>query len=353
MLKNEKDVAVMSLNLDSMNPRMPDERFGNFDEALEDLAVVGALDELVSSIAIAGWVDFEPLIVLEPTMEVIEGNRRLAALRIVRDPELAARLGIKLPQELHENAVPEEVRVWLVDDRRDARDFIGFKHINGPFKWDSFAKAKFAADWLDDGVDDVATVAQRLGDGHKTVARLVNGYRVLRQAEKLGFDRKAIPTRRFSFSHLYTALTRPNYREFLGLPDSTDLLPHDPVDEDHLDNLTKLMLFLYGQDDIEPVIRTQNPDLKRLADVLPHKVAVAMLETTPQDLDRVHSVVEDKSQIFEQAVFALDKSAKKAIELVGGYPGGDEELEEVVLTSSRTVRSILAAMRSASEDADD
>ena len=32
-------------------------------------------------------------------------------------------------------------------------------------------------------------------------------------------SRIGIPGKSFAFSHLYTALTRPGYREFLGLPE--------------------------------------------------------------------------------------------------------------------------------------
>jgi hypothetical protein len=349
---NVVPMRVSDLRLDKQNPRMPDDTFTDDIEAIEFLADVGALEELVQSIATSGWIDFEPLIVLEPTSEVIEGNRRLAALRLIREPELAASLGIKVPSELHENSQPEEVSVWLVGHRRDARDFIGFKHINGAFKWDSFAKAKYAAEWLDDGDGDVSAVARRLGDTHRTVARLVNGYRVLRQAERLGFDRNHIPTRRFAFSHLYTALTRPNYRDYLGLPDGVDLLSENPVTDDRADELTQLMVWLYGQDDTPPVIRSQNPDLKRLAEVLPNRTAVSMLVNEP-NLDAAHALVEDKSQIFETAIFALERAANSAIGLVGAYPGGNEDLEDIVGRTAKTVRSIHVAMRATTADAED
>lgn len=329
--------------LDHRNPRIPDQAFARQDDVLEYLVGFGALEELVQSISLSGWIDVEPLIVLRDTNEVIEGNRRLAALRLIEDPDLAKRFGIKVPAPLHEKAQPDKVRAWLVDDRKQARDFIGFKHINGPFKWDSFAKAKYAAEWLQDD-PDVLAVAKRLGDTHRTVARLVNGYRVLRQAEKLGFDRTNIRGR-FAFSHLYTALTRPAYRGFLGLEDSTELLPENPIDGDHHGDLMQLMLWLYGQDDVAPAIRSQNPDLKRLADILPNKTAVAMLLHEP-DLNAAHAVVEDKSQLFADAIFALNTAASRAAALIGNYDGDDEDLEQIVATIMRTVRAIQGSMQS-------
>src|SRR5439155_27350170 len=54
-----------------------------------------------------------------------------------------------------------------------------------------------------------------------TVQRLVQGIFVLDQAQERGlFSRdERFPGRVFFFSHLYTALTRAEYRTFLGLPE--------------------------------------------------------------------------------------------------------------------------------------
>lgn len=329
------------LRLDLSNPRMPDEGLTSENATLEWLVDEASLDELIQSIASSGWVDYEPLIVLDDLNTVIEGNRRLAALRLLNDRETARKLGVRIPAVLHDNAIPTAIRIWRVAARKDARDFIGFKHINGAFKWDAFAKAKYAADWLaDDG--EVNEVAHRLGDTHNTIVRLVNGFKVLRQAESLGFDRRDIHGR-FAFSHLYTALARPSYRDYLGLPATTGLLQDNPVDGGHLDELMQLMTWLYGQDSQPPVIKSQNPDLKRLADVLPNRTALAMLTRDP-NLDQAHAQVEDRSQLFAEAIFALASAANHAIALVGSYEGSDQELERMIASTARTIRGIQAAV---------
>lgn len=343
-------LKVADLLLDLENPRMPEKTLTTQDEALEHLVKIGSLQELVQSIALSGWIDVEPLIVVQGTNEVIEGNRRLAALRLVADPEHAADLDIEVPTVLHANAKPAHVTCWVVESRKEARDFIGFKHINGPFRWDSYAKARFAAQWLEDDDAEVDDVARRLGDTHRTVARLVNGYRVLKQAEDLGFERPD----RFFFSHLYTALSRPSYRKYLGLSEDTDLLPTKPIDGDHVEELNKLMSFLYGDHDHRSVIGSQNPDLKRLMQVLPNRTAVGML-TVNRNLDEAYSLVEDKAQVFAESVYALVAASKHTSNILGNYEGGEdaEELEALVEGVQRTVRGILAAMRAATAGDDD
>ena len=83
---------------------------------------------------------------------------------------------------------------------------------------------------------------------------------------------RTTPGKRFAFSHLYTALTRPGYRDFLGLGDewrSEDPQPN-PVPKKNLENLQQVLIWLYGSksDGIKPVITSQNPDLKFLGAVL-------------------------------------------------------------------------------------
>jgi hypothetical protein len=71
------------LRFDPENPRMPLMRFDDEIEAVKFMLVNYDVDELVRSILVTGWLDFEPLIVKQPTQTVLEGNRRLAALKLM------------------------------------------------------------------------------------------------------------------------------------------------------------------------------------------------------------------------------------------------------------------------------
>jgi ParB-like chromosome segregation protein Spo0J len=64
------------------------------------LAASADLEELIQSISASGYVDIEPLIVegRGDHLVVLEGNRRLAALKVLRDSELAVASKIALPE---------------------------------------------------------------------------------------------------------------------------------------------------------------------------------------------------------------------------------------------------------------
>jgi hypothetical protein len=334
-----------NLKLDLRNPRSPDGAFDTEEDVIDYLVDHADVDELIQAILSSGWHDYEALIVLDDENIVLEGNRRLAALRILADPDLQAHLRIELDEEVGPAALPDAVRIRRVPSRRDARDYIGFKHINGPFKWDSLSKAKYAAEWSEDG-GDIQQISRRLGDRHNTVVRLVNGWNVLKQSLAHGFDLKEKTKKSFLFSHLYTGLSRPNVRRYLGLPtdDASAVLPSNPVPEKHLDNLQAFMSWLYGQGREKSVIQSQNPDLNRLVEVLGNESARIMLEAS-RDLDAAYDLVEDKGLKFSEALMNTIRQAEDALRLVGNYDGradlmgAADNLRRTVLSLHFVVRS--------------
>lgn len=341
---NRASVPPLQLSFDKTNPRYtPDKRPGNDT----DLAVVQYLDrtadlgELVDSISASGYIDIEPLIVTPrgDDLTVLEGNRRLAALRVLLLPEIARQAGIGVP-ELSDKVVQslQTVSVFKVDNERDARELIGFKHINGPQTWDSYAKARYAAKWLNEEVEkgegalSLTDIAARMGDKHATLYRIVSAVYVLQQAEENGLfavdDRN---TRGFSFSHLYTALTYAEYRDFIGLPRADRSVNPDrnPVEPRYFDNLKTLLMWLYGSKsaDVKPAIKSQNPDLNSLKRVLGHPVARrAMMERS--DLPAALEMTIDGADRFARAIFDAQASLKLATgELSSAI--ADKELGEV------------------------
>lgn len=360
-LRQATPVPVSSLSFDPENPRFtPDIDIDTRKDAeiIRELNENADLGELIQSIASSGYVDIEPLVVMENggKLLVLEGNRRLAALKLLTNPKLAKEVDVQLP-EFNPTAAKtfSTVTVYRVDERIDARDFIGFKHINGPHRWDSFAKAKFAADWFQrerpNGVT-LKDIARRMGDRHDTIQRMVAGYYVLEQAEKtrqfkIG-DRYPAPGP-FPFSHLYTALTRPGYREFLGLPEewrSSDPAPR-PVPKDKLDNLGMVMRWLYGSkdDDLPPIVTTQNPHVKQLGEVLAMPRARSML-ISQGNLRTAYAMVETPLVGFEKSLSSAHVNLETAQSKVEAFDGTDPSLMEIadsVLLKASTIKTFMDA----------
>lgn len=334
--KGPPTADAVDLKLDTKNPRFAAYSGGTAKEKeiIRYLINSADLKELIQSIAANGYISIEPLVVLDEEkngkLTVIEGNRRAAAIKLLRDPQLAADLQVTLPPMTKEHAETlKSATILKVNSRDDARQYIGFKHINGPHKWDSFAKGQFAAEWYNAEKKNGLTlqdIASRLGDGHDTILRLVNGIYVLDQARKkqLFTLEDRFPGRPFFFSHLYTALTRPQYREYLGLSEGWRKIEPkaDPVPAKFLPRLKKVLVWIFGsaEEELEPLVQSQNPHVKQLGEVLANKMALKRLEASGE-LSKAYAEVDNRGEQFSEAIIKSVKNAEDAQKLLDAYDG--------------------------------
>jgi len=371
-LKQSLPIAADILIFDQENPRFtPDKR----PEGVTDEDIIRFIDrsadlrELIQSMAANGYINVEPMIVWQngDNLVVLEGNRRLAALKCLRDPGLARRAGVDLPQISPENRLSlNEVWVWRVEDRESAQDLIGYKHINGPRPWDAYAKALFAMRWLEaekrkaNGLS-LMQIAEKMGDGHDTLRRMVTAAFVIKQAEEnevWTIDQRK--NRHFSFSHLYTGLSYNEFSEYLGMERivRTEDPALEPIPEENFRELSRLLGWLYGNksEDETPVIQSQAADLKRLRKVLGNKAATRQLEAT-RDLDDAVITATPRSELFEQNVYKAAQGLTAALQNQSGFNANfqselletvrsivsdAESLELIVAKATRRVEELLA-----------
>lgn len=278
-------IDLPRLVFDHQNPRLVEFELGDEPSEKDIIQVLWAtMDvwELVQSIAASGFFAHETLLVLADADRyiVIEGNRRLAAVKILLDPGLVPSRRVRIPAITAEQRESlSQLPSQLVQSREAAWRYLGFKHVNGPAKWSSFAKSQYIADVYRNVKVGLEDIARQIGDNHRTVYRLYRGLMVLEQAERLDvFDREDRWKGHFSFSHLYTGLDYSGIRSFLALretaADSNNFVPDDKKGE-----LGELLLWLYGskRKDTKPIVQRQNPDLRQLDAVVANVEAIAAL----------------------------------------------------------------------------
>lgn len=349
-------VDAYLLHFDTGNPRFtPDKRPDeNTDEAIVvEMARSADLSELVQSIGNNGYFNIEPLVVVVrgSRLVVLEGNRRLAALKVLNDSRLAERAKLTIPK-FGDDVLKsmEKILVYRVEKEDDARNLIGYKHINGPQSWDAFAKAAFAAKWLDDqsntdGSLSLVDIANRMGDSHATIHRMVTAYYVLMQAQREEiFLVENRYKRTFSFSHLYTGLAYVEFTQYIGMPKPDRKIDpsRDPVDGNHAGNLENLLRWLYGSKvpETRPVVWSQNPDLGRLRAVLKSKPGIQVLEKTG-NLDNAEITATPRSFRFAKHIVEADNQLRLALDVLDGFDAQNQlELQDIVNSASGRVSVI-------------
>ena len=198
--------------------------------------------ELIASIGENGFYEAEALLVVKAKDDdnryvVVEGNRRLAALRLLLNPEKAPvkKASIK---EMVDAAIskPEEVPVLVYEKHEDVLDYLGYRHITGVQQWDSLAKASYLKTLYDyhsqqgdvQGNEIYRKLAKVIGSRADYVSKLIRGFHLYQEIADEGFyDIDGLDSERFSFSLLTTALTYSNIANFIGIKESPKGLSHN------------------------------------------------------------------------------------------------------------------------------
>lgn len=341
------------LEFDKENPRMVEFNSSNISEAdlIKLLWKEMAIDELVMSIVALGFFEHEPLYVMAKEKSdhyvVLEGNRRLAAIRSILNPELVS--GTKMdkfvPQITNElkDSLENRIPVIVLKSRQDAWRLLGFKHVNGPAKWGSYAKAKYISEVHNTFNVPLDKIAEQIGDTHKTVRKLYQGLMVLEQARaQTEFSLDDIKTPRLYYSHLYTAIGYEKFRRFINIPD--DFESPNPVPRTHLRQLREVMDWLFGSKkrSVDQLVRTQNPDLRHFVEILDNDMSVAAMRAG-RSLEVAYDLSIDETDALKDAFVKIKLAMEKASSKMGGYDG-DESLLRQAGTIAQLADSIYNQM---------
>lgn len=335
MMQNNDNAQITykqssDLLFDKENPRLVEFNSVDLTEAqlINLLWKEMAVDELVMSIMAFGFFEHEPLYVMSNGLDkfvVLEGNRRLAAIKSILQPDLVSggKMEKFIPQITPElrQSLTESIPVIVLPNREKAWRLLGFKHVNGPAKWGSYAKAKYIAQVHNNFGIELNKIAEQIGDTNKTVKKLYQGLMVLDQATKIAeFSINDIKTPRLYFSHLYTAIGYEKFRRFLAIPDDFE---HDhPVPVEKGKSLQEVMDWLFGSKKrgIEPCVKSQNPDLRRFVEILDNELSVAALRAG-SGLEVAYDLSIDDNDALRDALAKARLALDKATSKVGSFAG--------------------------------
>jgi hypothetical protein len=348
------DWHVDDLLLDSENPRLPTSQGPRSqDELLILIVKTYTIGELMESFAINGYFDEEPLVgvpVADDPLKliIVEGNRRLSALKLLLDPTLVQRLvdpsngrpiRITIPaltSERQQELQIVPVRVYE-EGRSAVLAYMGYRHITGVKTWNSYAKARYVHQLVEDG-NELGDIQRRIGDRHETAPRLLRAYLVWEQANSLSM----IPARNGhtpSFSYLFTALTFRPMLQFLGL--AAQGMPRQ-VRQDRIQQLKEIVGYLYGTTDGErkPAIK-ESREIKDLAQAVSSEQALEKLREGASVTDAVEAipVVEARlERLIRQALERLNQATE-----IARRSGGNEQVhrlaEDCLEESQRLVQA--------------
>jgi hypothetical protein len=330
--KAAQPFEVTQLLFDPRNPRLRGEDNEDLTQQLifELLWRDFAVDEVATSIAANGYFTYEPMFVVheDGNLTVVEGNRRLAALKALLGQMQVAEGSIGLPRLTSKELDNLRSVPCISTTREDIWQYIGFKHVNGPQAWQSASKASYIAEVHNNIGVPLEDIARRIGDRHTTVQRLYRALMVIEQAERADvFNRSDRYKEHFSFSHLYTGLDYSGIQSFLEVKSTADESPN-PVPEHKLTELGHLCTWLYGSRSRNrpSLVMSQNPDLRILDDVLKSKNGIAALRRgLPLQVSR--DISKGDTQLLREALVSAKQSLQTARgRTITGYKDSESDL---------------------------
>lgn len=354
----QKDVELIDLSELHFDPENP--RFSRLygaqhqpeAEVVERMVSNENVQELMGSIGEQDYFNGEPLLVAvraEGGYTVVEGNRRLAALKLLsgafgKDP---------LPSitALRDTAkhTPTEIPCIVFQKRRDILRYLGYRHITGAKKWDSLSKARYISQLRDEFFSGIANeemlkaIAKEIGSKKGYVAQMLTGLAVYDDAKSHDFyGLQHVNDEDVDFSLLTTALSYTDISEYVGLDSRTDI----EIKGLNREKARDLFGWIYSQDQQGNTILGESRQLKKLAAVVKNEDSVTVLKQDG-NLDLAFIYSEGPAVAFSKALNEIEIKIKAAYSMFPNVRAFDESHVDQVSRIYAMAEDLELAMRRA------
>lgn len=304
-------VLVSLLDLDPENPRLPEKlktKDTTESDVLNWMLEDATLVDLVASIAENGFFPGEPIIVIEGPKNgrftVIEGNRRLAALKLLQDPTIAdvssATVHMLSKLAWSKTNVPLDVSVYVAKERESVDNYLGFRHVTGVKQWPTISKARYLFKLFKkkeyyDGI--FKELAREIGSKGVYVKRLIYGYELFLKIKDHNYYGLDLEEANFNLSLITDAAVM-----YSGIADymSFDSEIENPIESLNEDKFKEVVKWLYETDSNGSTRVGETRNLRVLNKVL-------------QSARAAKAFIEDKKSLREAAQFTdiLDESIRE------------------------------------------
>lgn len=333
------NVDLGYLHLDPDNPRLPQNLPRTEKDILEYLATTTAIEDLVNAIATNGFFPGEPLVVVPDKKRgsghyvVVEGNRRLTALRLLQNPkatkEPSTRLKAIVTEAPHK---PTMIPVVVRNTRDEVLPYLGFRHITGVKAWDPLAKARYMKQLFDALTKKrdrpevrYRQVAQAIGSRTTNIRRNLDAlavYDVMEDSRFFGVPDLSEDT--IKFGSLYTALGDEKIAAFVGSAKETsdsvdpDYVPTHPIVEPSAlrkGNIKDLTRWMFQKNSDGETIVGDSRNLRKLAAVVVSSTAVKALREGSK-LDYAYRLTKGVERDFAALLYEAEGTLREAAGIV-------------------------------------
>ncbi len=343
-------IEVTELLFDPQNPRLPRQLQGvkNEKKIIEYMVGYESVTDLMESIAETGYSDAEPLLIVKNSSEkfvVVEGNRRLAAVKLLNNPQLSE-LRKNIIKEIVENArisAPQKIPCILYEKRESILDYLGYRHITGVKDWGALEKARYLDQLYTVHIANTDTeniykkLAKMIGSKASYLKNLHMALKLYEYANDEAYFQTGIKEKDVNFSWITTVLGLAGITEYIGY-DKNNV----GIENINKKNFEKVFIWMY---DKEKGVISESRELTKLSSILSCKKATEKLEKGATLSEAILFTSEPEEaflKLLRNAKSQLEQ-AKASIEQLNGKPELSDDLLNDIEKLSRTIKGALYA----------
>ena len=338
-----KEIAVENLKLDLDNPRLPKSKQGKDEsEVIKFMLLQSATLELMMAIGENDFFAGEQLLVVEGKSDkgkytVIEGNRRLTAVKLLSNPKLSEVKKESIKQICEEAEFkPTKVPCLVFNEKQEILKYLGFRHITGIKSWKLLQKARYLSELKEREfntvpyLDACRNIAKSIGATYGAhINRLLTSYELYKIVEDEGFySIDNLNDTNFHLNYFNDALNKTNILNFLGINLNSD----SPLDELNKENLKKLIFWWFQKFEGKSRALGTSKELKMLDKILSNNNALMAFENG-ESIDIAYELTNDMDVIFkkevEKSLNAMEQADAYSNKVKGFYPNLFEDLKSI------------------------
>ncbi len=278
----------------------------------------GNVLDLMESIAEQGFFQGEPLLVIPKEKAsghyiVVEGNRRLSAVKLLLDPNLAVkRTETVIAISKNSKHTPTSIPVVVYPKRDDIIDYLGYRHITGIKEWNSLEKAKYLKGLFEKSKaksqeKKYQELAKIIGTRTDYVKKLLCALAVYDKVEEKNFfGIRGLEDGGISFSLITTALGYKNIRTYMGLRQDDTI----NIDKIKMDNLAQITKWMFDKSDGQSVVE-ESRQIRQLAYIVANEESKRFLIKS-KDIEAAFLLSSGVEEMIKAAVKRAHDSLKMA-----------------------------------------
>ncbi|WP_422410182.1 MULTISPECIES: ParB N-terminal domain-containing protein [unclassified Endozoicomonas] len=341
-------INLEQLELDHHNPRLPTRlRIQPEEVVINWMLTDASLIELMLAIGNNGFFPGEPLLTIKEGDRyiVIEGNRRLASLKLLQDSTIANRHKKKVKTVIEETTErPTEIPCIIFSNRSEVNKYLGYRHVTGVKEWELLSKARYLNSLAEEleisnPIQLKKELAKAIGSKSDYVNRLLIGFELYSEIESNNFfNINDLTEEKFHFNYLLDSLRRSNISKFIGVNTRSE----NPLEEYHNiqakhANFERLIKWFFDKSGRNRVaIRGDSDSLSKLDAVLADRIATEYLFRN-EDLEESYEKLDKTYDSFNHNLAISKKHITNAMHqlpsIKEAYETDIETLSEIIKTA--------------------